>query len=385
MGVHRDRVADLADRSWDDAIDRVLSVGDFDPEDDGAPATDDWGDTATWWIARMTESGTGLRDRMAWFWHGLLTTNAYKVSENSLLAEQLDHFRAEGLGNFRTLLHGYVTGGALLDYLDASWSIASNPNENLARELMELFTVGRGHYDENDVRAAARALAGWVVEDGEVDFRRENAFVAPLIYLGEQAEWDTAMVVDRLCDHPATARRLAARLWGHLVGTTLDDNAADELGSWWQGEDLEIRPLVERILRDPAFAASSHSRPRSGLEWYCGVKAAIGFGDEFWYLESLGQMPYLPPNVAGWPSGDRWLSPGSLLARTSFLHSVDLREGLGSATSIAEVLDRCSIHEVSPETLAALDAVEQMPDIDAETIELVRWRLALSSPEFNLL
>ena len=96
----------------------------------------------------MVEPDTGLRDRMAFFWHGLLTTNAWKVSTESLLAEQLDHLRTNALGNYRELLQGYVSGGALLEYLDASWSLASNPNENLARELMELFTVGRGHYDE---------------------------------------------------------------------------------------------------------------------------------------------------------------------------------------------------------------------------------------------
>ena len=382
LGVHADRVADLADRPWDEAIDRVLDVGD---DVDDAPATEDWGDTASWWLDRMTEPETGLRDRMAWFWHGLLTTNAYKVSETSLLAEQLDLFRHGGLGNFRDLLHGYVTGGALLNYLDASWSMASNPNENLARELMELFTIGRGHYSEDDVRAAARALAGWVVEDGEVEFRRENAFVAPLIYLGEQAEWDTAMVVDRLCDHPATAARLASRLWDDLVGQPLADDASTELGAWWQEQDLEIKPLVERILRDPAFADARLSRPKTGLEWYCGASSVLGFDDAFWYLESLGQMPYLPPNVAGWRNGDRWLSPGSLLARTSLLHSVDLRSELDSVGSTtADILDRCSIYEVSAETVAAIDAVAKTPDIDPETVELIRWRLALSSPEFNL-
>ena len=386
LGVDPSFVAELADRSWGDAIDRVLQAADDDGNLASAPArVEDWADISSWWIDRMTDPGPGLRDRMAFFWHSLLTTNAWKVSEESLLAEQLDHLREHALGNFRDLLHGYVTGGALLDYLDASWSMASNPNENLARELMELFTVGRGHYSEDDVRAAARALAGWVVEDGEVDFRRENAFIAPLIYLGEQAEWDTAMIIDRLCDHPATASRLSARLWDHLVGAPLDEAAAEDLGRWWQGENLEIRPLVERILRDPAFAENRLSRPKSGLEWFCGVKSAIGFEDEIWYLQGLGQMPYLPPNVSGWPTGDRWLAPGSLLARSGFLHSIDLRSTMGVATSTDEILTQCALHQVSPQTRAAMDGVAATPEIDPETAQLVRWRLALSSPEYQLL
>lgn len=192
------------------------------------------------------------------------------------------------------------------------------------------------------------------------------------------------MVVDRLCDHPATAVRVAARLWEHLVGVPPSDQEAQDLGRWWQDQDLEIKPLVERILRTQSFADNRLSRPKSGLEWFCGVKSATGFEDEIWYLNDLGQMPYLPPNVSGWPT-DRWLNPGSMLSRARFVHSVDLRPGIGTGSSIAEILDRCSLHEVSAATIAALEAVADTPDIDPKTVQLVRWRLALSSPEFQLL
>ncbi|MGI9599033.1 MAG: DUF1800 family protein [Acidimicrobiales bacterium] len=394
LGVEGARVEQLADLDWDDAVADVLGRVEADERAGGqAPDGQDWTDTTDWWIDRMTEPGTGLVDRLAWFWHGLLTTNAYKVSDNGLLATQLDHFRVNGSGDFRTLLHGFITGGALLEYLDASHSLASNPNENLARELMELFTVGRRHYTEDDVRAGARALAGWVVDDGRVEFRRENAFIAPLIYLGRQADWDTTMVVDELCDHPATAARISARMWRHFVGPPLTDEGAAELGRWWQAQDLEIMPLVERILTDPTFAESRLSRPRGGLEWYCAARSALRFESETWYLETLNQMPYLPPSVAGWPDDLRWLGPGSLLARASFTHSVDIgsvlqdgrgRDGPESATT-EQILDRCSLYEVSAETVDAIEQVATIPDISPENIELVRWRLALTSPEFNLL
>ncbi|MGH1490547.1 MAG: DUF1800 family protein [Acidimicrobiales bacterium] len=394
LAVRPERVDELASMSWSDAVAAVLdqpgASGQRGSSGGKAPATEHWTDTTDWWIDRMAAADSGLTDRLAWFWHGLLTTNAYKVSANSFLAEQLDHLRTNATGNYRTLLHGYVTGGALLEYLEASHSVASNPNENLARELMELFTVGRGNYNEDDVRAAARALAGWVVEDDEVQFRRENAFVAPLIYLGEQAEWDTTMIVDRLCDHPATATRIASRLWDHLVGVPLTDAAATDLGDWWRAQDLEILPLVERILNDPTFASSSLSRPRGALEWYCAARSVLGFDDESWYLENLGQMPYLPPSVAGWPNGTRWLAPGPLLSRASFIHSIDLGEilrrspGSTSASRTEDILDRCSLFEVSPQTVEAIAQVANVPDISPESTQLVRWRLALTSPEFNL-
>lgn len=388
MAVHPLRVEQLAAKSWNDAVGQVLDDAAFDGRN--APASEEWTDTTDWWIEAMVARNTGLGDRMAWFWHGLLTTNAYKVSSKRLLAEQLDHLRANALGNYRTLLRGFVTGGALLEYLDADRSTAANPNENLARELMELFTIGRGHYDQNDVRAAARALSGWVVEDDVVQFRRENAFVAPLIYLGEQADWDTDMVIDRLCDHPATAIRVASRLWNQLVGVPLTDDAATELGGWWQSRELEIAPLVERILTDPSFASARMTKPRGPLDWYCAARSTLDFGDDGWQLQNMGQMPYLPPNVAGWPDDRSWLAPGPQLGRAAFVHNVDLGAALdrspqsATARSTDDILDRCSLFDVSPQTVAALEQVANVPDMSPESIQLVRWRLALTCPEFNL-
>lgn len=386
LGVHPQRVSELAGLEWDDAVSRVL---DHRPTLDDAPSSDDLGDTVGWWVERMVEPETGLTDRLAWFWHSLLTTNANKVDENAMVAEQLDHIRANAIGNFRTLLHRYVKGGALLQYLDASYSMAANPNENLARELMELFTVGRGNYSEDDVRAAARALAGWVVQDGAVEFRREHAFIAPLIFMGTQAEWDTTMIVDHLCDHPATATRVASRLWDELVGVPLDDDGAAELGRWWQDQELEIGPLVERVLRDPAFADSRFSRPRSPIEWYCAVRSIIDIDDNIWLLENLGQVPYGPPNVAGWPRDGRWLNAGALVPRTSMVHNIDIASHLPRRSEAPlttdQILDQCSLFELSPATIEALEAVADTPELPPEQAEVVRWRLALASPEFNLL
>jgi uncharacterized protein (DUF1800 family) len=386
MCAHPARIEALTDRSWSDAVDDVLTSS-ITTGTEPPPISDDWGDTVGWWVDRMVAEDTGLVDRMTWFWHGLLTTNAYKVSESSLIGTQLAVVRGNALGNFRQLLQEFVVSGALLEYLDASWSMASNPNENLARELMELFTIGRGHYSQDDVRAAARALAGWVVEDGVVEFRRENSFRAPLIFLGQQADWDTASLVDRLCDHPATAARIGARLWSQLVGVPLTPDAASELGSWWQERDLEIMPLVERILRDPAFAASTMVRPRSAIEWFCALRAATGLdGSESWYLDSLGQMPFLPPNVAGWPDGDRWLSAGSLLGRASVVHGLDLAAlvGDGSTVDVNRLLDACGLWSVSASTRQALDGVAGTAELSPEGAHLARWRLVLTCPEFHL-
>ena len=383
LSVHPERVNQLADQSWSGAVDSIVNQ---QPDNATVPVSDEWTDTTNWWLDRMTSADTGLQDRMAWFWHGLLTTNAWKVNEGELVGEQLQLLRDNALGNFRTLVHLMVGSGAMLGYLDADGSQASNPNENLARELMELFTIGHGNYTQEDVRSAARALAGWVVEDGVVEFRRENAFVAPLVFLGQQDDWDTTKIIDRLCDHPATASRISARLWRHLVGTELDPASADQLGQFWTGQDLEILPLVERILTSAEFETSRLNKPRSGLEWYCSMYAVLGVDEHnVWQLENIGQMPYLPPNVAGWPDDLRWLSPGSLLARASQTHSVGLEDAVGAdPLTVDQLLDRCGLHAVSNQTRNAIESIRPTDELYAEAVTFARWRLALTCPEFNI-
>ncbi len=387
MAARPEQIAALADTSRDEAIDTVLAPEALRPV---RSSKTDWNTTVEWWVEEMTSERTGLTDRMTWFWHGLLTTNAYKVSNTGLISEQLQAVRDNARGNFRTLLHAFVTSGPLLEFLDASGSLAARPNENLGRELLELFTIGRGQYTEDDVRAAARALAGWVVEEGAVEFRRENAFIAPLVFLGEQADWDTALIVDRLCDHPATARRIAVRLWITLVGSIPTDAAASELGAWWQKQDLDIDTLIERILRDRSFFDQKLNRPRSGLEWFCAVQAATGVEVDNWRMEHLGQKPYLPPSVAGWPD-DRWVTPGSLLTRLSIVNDLDLASLRPEADpdrnhrfTVTDLLDRCGLWTVSDTTVAALETIATSDELDVAAVARIRWRLALSSPEFNL-
>lgn len=394
MGVHPERIEAAASKSWDDAIDDVLEQPWPDGTATPVPTFDDedWEGAALWWVNQMTLPDSSLGDRMTWFWHGHLTTNANKV-EQPFVGPQLDLLRRNALGNFRTMLQEFVVDAALLQYLDGEGSVASNPNENLGRELMELFTIGAGNYTQNDVRAAARALAGWVIEETDgapgwrVRFERQNAFIAPIQFLGEQADWDTEMVVDRLCDDPSTHARISSKLWRHLVGTWLTPEAAADLGAFWASKDLEILPLVERILRSDEFASSRLSRPRTGLEWWCGFQTAIGRDetDELWQLQVLGQRPYGPPNVGGWPDDDRWLGPGSMLGRMAQLWNIDAYEVFGTDPApIDEILDRCAIHEVSPSTLSTLESVSTRTDLSDEARHHLRWGVALSSPEFHL-
>jgi uncharacterized protein (DUF1800 family) len=382
--IDNNLIDELSGRSYDEAVEQVLS----DQGEVGRPPREGKEEILNWWVDRMVSPSSGLYERMVWFWHTHLTTNHWNVSSEVLVSRQLELLRTHALGNFRQLLQGFVVDGALLQYLDGDGSEASNPNENLARELMELFTVGLGNHTEDDVRSAARALAGWVVdrETNEVRFERERAFIAPLLFRGKQADFDTAMIVDHLCDDVATAAYVSNKMWHHLAGGWLDSDRAVELGRWWQERDLEIRPLVEAILTHPQFEDSYYSRPRTGLEFYTTLTTVTGVRPDLPYsLRRLGQVPYEPPNVAGWPTDNRWLEPGSMLNRGSMVFSFDFDDIYEPMPgTVDHVLDRCGLFAVTQGTLDALNRVGIGRDLSEEARARIRWRLALSSPEFQL-
>ncbi|MEM7341652.1 MAG: DUF1800 family protein [Actinomycetota bacterium] len=378
-------IDELSGQSYEEAVDFVLA----DEGDAGRPPREDRQDIIRWWLEQMFHPSSGLYERMVWFWHTHLTTNHNDVSSDVLMSRQLELLRTHALGNFRELLQGFVVDGALLQYLNGDGSIASNPNENLARELMELFTVGIGNHTEDDVKVAARALAGWVVdrENNEVSFERERSFIAPLLFRGEQAEFDTAMVVDHLCDDVATAAYVSNKIWHYFTGGWLDARQAVELGQWWQEQELEIKPLLRQILTHRWFdEAPDYGRPRTGVEFVGALVSVTGAEiDLLNATRRTAQVPYEPPNVAGWPTDQRWLEPGSMLNRGSLIFSVgfgDLRDALPG--TVEHVLDRCGIVAVSQATLDALNQVGIGRELGEEERADVRWRLALGSPEFQL-
>lgn len=346
-------------------------------------------ETVTWWLRQIGAPGSGLHERMAFFWHSLIPTHRYSVGHQQLIATQLNMIRDNALGNYRNLLQGFVVDGAMIKYLDADSSTKDRTNENLARELMELFTTGIGHYTETDIRQAALAMTGWRVDRDTyaVYFDPERAHTEPVTFMGDTRQWDVASITDRLCDHPATAARISGRLWYHLTGKQLNPGAAGELGVWWQDQSLEIRPLVERILLSDDFWADHYARPRSGFEYFAAVQNILGLDPtKLWQARDLGQQLYEPPNVGGWPEGDRWLNPDSMLRRSQTMFSVDFREVSGGTTAtLDEILARCGIYVISDETMAALTSYTDTNDVGEEGVVQLQWRIALSSPEFHLL
>ncbi len=345
-------------------------------------------DFVGWWMKNLWSPEATLRDRMTWFWHNHIPSS-FEKSELIYIAAQQQLLETHALGNFRDLLQAITIDGAMLRYLDGSYSEGDDPNENYAREVMELFALGVGNYTEDDVRVAARGLSGWLVdyETKEVRFDRDRHYDRPLRFFGVRKRWTNESIIDAICDQPACARHVAAALYRHLVGAEPGGERLDELADVFRSNDLEIRPLLEAIVDHPDFFQHVGGRAKSAVEYLVGVIAAFGtdsLSPDPWVLWNLGQVPFRPPNVAGWPGDERWLTASQLLARTSLLFQAELSDRLISALEpdVDKVLEHCGIYDASQSTRDAMQqAADEFP-FDA-TLELLLG-IALASPEFQL-
>ena len=349
--------------------------------DDGSYAPVDW------WLDRMADPKAGIHEKMTWFWHGHLTTSHSKVFRWKMEFPQHLLIRTYALGDFRALLQQITVGAAMLVYLDGSWSNSDDPNENYSRELMELFVLGRGNYTQDDVHNGARALAGWYVDwdTGKTGFNGWAALDSAVPYLGKQVK-RAPDVVDAALAHQAAAPWVVGRIHQFLAGRPPGRNARS-LAAGFRSSGWQVRPIVESIVRDPNFVRGRLNRARTPVEWMIPAMAALGFTRKDvrrWTLSDMGQLPFYPPSVAGWPSGLRWLSPSFALARAAFATEATGIAAVASASdTVKAALERCSLFEVSQQTLAALTAAADSLS-DPHERATVLLGLAIGSPDFAL-
>ncbi len=378
--------------TYDDTLTAILDAA----VDDGTEmpdANDDDSDVpVTWWLNRMLAGDSPLIDKLVLFWHSNLASSADKSSAD-MLVRQHNLFRRHAAGNFRGLIHGIVRDPAMLIFLDGAGSSADSPNENFGRELMELFTLGRGHYAQQDVRAAATALAGFTVDwDSEaVGVDEDAANHSRLTFLGVSDTFDADGIVDVICDQPACAEFVAAKLYRFFIGRAAPDDRLAELAAAFRESDLEILPLVRAILTGSEFAESRLTRPRFPVEWYVASRLALDLDispDDIWSVDELGQMPFYPPNVGGWPVGRQWVSAGRQLVRASMaldgswaddFPEIDLGGGT-SADRADAALQRCSLYDVAAATRDGLELVARRVG-PADGGDRLLTALAMASPE----
>ena len=190
----------------------------------------EWDTLGREWVDQMLSPSTGLHERMVWFWHGHFTTSKEAV-QDQLVVRQHHLIRRHALGNFADFARDILVDGAMLRYLDGDGSHGDAPNENLSREFLELFMLGRGNgYTENDIRAGARILSGWRVnyETNEVSFDPEAHYSRPVSFLGTRQNWTIDSFVDAVLDQPACAEHIASQIHDHLVSTPLSEERRRE-------------------------------------------------------------------------------------------------------------------------------------------------------------
>jgi uncharacterized protein (DUF1800 family) len=371
----------------------------FDPPVDIDAANSEdvrlWMGFRQWWVDRMLRDDAGLHERMMWFWHGLFTTSWNKVDDTNLCWRQLRTLHQHALGNLGDLAKALTVDGAMLRYLDGQDSIASDPNENYGRELMELFLLGIGNYTQADVVAAARSLAGWRIDlvDGRVYQEPSWTLSEPVEFLGDRRQFDVAGIVDRILQQDACAPFVVGRVWDVFVGGERDTDLIRGWADRFRASGYEIAPLMAEVLHSDAFLNARRTRASTPLEWYLGAIRATGEPTErsVERLAGLGQEPYLPPSVAGWPIGDEWLNPTQFRSRSNTLATFTFpaADEVGAAESPADAaLGRCSLVDASDATRSTVaDLAAQLaadPTIDAHGRGTALLAAALLSPEASL-
>lgn len=277
-----------------------------------------------WWIERMVQTPSPLVEKMAFFWHGHFATSMEKVGSPYKMWRQNQTFRRYALGSFRDLTKAVSRDPAMLVWLDLNGSRKEKPNENFARELMELFTLGEGHYSEQDVKEAARAFTGYRINPIDQSFRfMPGQFDGGLkTFLGQTGPWDGDQVIDIILSQPACARFLVTKLWRFFVSDNPGPDLVDRLAGELHRNNFELRPLLRVIFRSAEFYAdaSRNSQIKSPVQWIVQTCRTISLelpGAEVLSnaLRQLGQLPFYPPNVKGWEEGTAWINTATLAFR----------------------------------------------------------------------
>ncbi|MBX9945138.1 MAG: DUF1800 domain-containing protein, partial [Reyranella sp.] len=284
-----------------------------------------------WWVEEMLVTDQPLVERMVLFWHNHFTSSMLKVRYAPALFRQNALFRREALGNYATLLKEVARDPAMLIYLDGMRNVARQPNENFARELLELFTLGEGRYGEADVKAAARAFTGWSVdrETGRFIERAGQHDEGEKTFLGQTGRFGGNEILAILLKHPRTAETVVEKMWREFVSLRPDPAEVKRLAASFRAGGYEIRPLLRALLTSQAFRdpANRGGLIKSPVELIVGTVHLLGLPvpektQLVRMMQGLGQVPFDPPNVKGWAGGESWITTHTLLLRQQYLRRI---------------------------------------------------------------
>jgi hypothetical protein len=367
-----DGALDLLLRGRPDADDLLRTLSDIGRV---TAARDDGGDQLPgWWLYAMLQGGHPLREKLTLFWHNHFATSIAKVRDPKLMYRQNELLRRHALTHFGPLLQAVSRDAAMLVWLDSNSNVRGKPNENYARELMELFSLGVGNYTETDVKEAARAFTGWHTDGTGFRFNPALHDGGRKTVLGKTGNWDGGDVVRIVLGRPAAARFLVRKFYQFLVSEAADppDALLEPLCESFRASDYDITALLRTILASRHFY-SDHAfrrRVKSPVEYVVGsMRAAFRSHAEVGpddrtpppqalarRVAAMGQALFAPPNVKGWPGGRAWLNTATVLERDNFAAALASGELWGDAPDPPRAFDPARLlHEegvTRPEAVA---------------------------------
>jgi len=283
-----------------------------------------------WWANRMLTTKRPLEEKLTLFWHGHFATGDAKVRDYRMMLRQNEMLRKHAEGPLRDLLVGILEDPAMLVYLDNGENVKKHPNENFGRELLELFTMGVGHYTERDVREAARAFTGWTNDVLAFKVDKDQHDAGDKTFLGRTGPLDGTDIIDTILNQNVTGEFVAAKMYRYFVRDEISPAVRTELGRSFKGSRYQVRPLLKRIFlsRDFYSPASTATQIKSPVVLVVstyrkmGLRALPTVPDFGRLTGGLGQTLFDPPNVAGWAGGRTWITPATLLQRGNLFRDV---------------------------------------------------------------
>lgn len=360
LGAGREDLAYYGNRRWQDAVD--LLIEDDRPEvdvkiaesffDSSNPGLQRMSQLQGHWYRRLIITQRPLRHRMLLFWHDHFATSSSKVRLAQAMLKHMDCLYDNALTPFRTLIGAVSKDPAMIIWLDLQENTKSSPNENFAREVMELFTLGVDNgYTESDIREVARAFTGWQYRQSRRRGNRSTEFaydeqshdLGRKIILGRSGNFSGDDVLDILCKHPGTARYIAKKAWEYFAYEGVDAKTLDRIAGVFHDSDLEVKALVRAIMTDEKFYSDRAvgSRIKSPVDFCVGTARAIGVqklerGDAarpvpFGSLikvatRDMGMSLLEPPDVNGWPAGSAWITSATMTKRIAWARLLFLGE-----------------------------------------------------------
>jgi len=283
-----------------------------------------------WWANRMLQTTHPVEEKMALMWHGHFATHENKVRDYRKMLQQIDLFEKGATGNIRELTIKVAQNPAMLYFLDAQYNVRGAANENFAREVMELFTMGVGNYSEKDVREGARAFTGWYFDDLAFKLNPDKHDDGPKTFLERTGNFDGVEALNIIFEQPVTAEYLAGKIYRFLVRDELSPNLRKQLATVLRDHKYDVKPLLGVIFSSKDFysQASYGAHIKSPVEHmvammkHLGVDAIPGIPDFNQATIAMGQHLLNPPSVAGWAGGKAWIAPGLLIARGNIARDV---------------------------------------------------------------